>query len=212
MTILSYPNHPAGSDIKSIENILANFDAVVTWANGNIDDTNLKSPMAAKRQLLMQASARISAFPSGDFLCGNLGFINNGSDATGVSGVHLWMGDSGYSAQPVDFVVPNKSSFCRIRVALATNGIAAGANIVLQLYRITAVSGTGGVVNTTGTVVAGTAATFVTPIGGTVLGAESAQFTMPSDGASYCLGMQLAAGLASGFGASLTMQLYGYNA
>lgn len=46
MTTLSYPNHPAGSDIKSIENILANFDAVVTWANGNVDANNMNASAA----------------------------------------------------------------------------------------------------------------------------------------------------------------------
>lgn len=46
MTVLGIPNRPAGTDQRSIEAILADFDAVISWANGNIDANNLSAAAA----------------------------------------------------------------------------------------------------------------------------------------------------------------------
>lgn len=40
MTTITIPNRPAGTDDRSIEDILANFDAITTVVNGNLSDAN----------------------------------------------------------------------------------------------------------------------------------------------------------------------------
>lgn len=45
MTLITIPNRPAGTDVRSIEQILANFDAITEAVNGNIDYTNLASEL-----------------------------------------------------------------------------------------------------------------------------------------------------------------------
>ena len=55
MTIAVIPNRPAGTAVRSIEQILANFDAITNVINGNIDYSNLASVMANKIALEMEA-------------------------------------------------------------------------------------------------------------------------------------------------------------
>jgi hypothetical protein len=43
MGLVTIPNRPAGTDVRSIEQILADFDAILTGAvNGHIDATNME--------------------------------------------------------------------------------------------------------------------------------------------------------------------------
>lgn len=40
MSLITIPNRPVGTDERSIEDILANFDAITTVVNGDLDSTN----------------------------------------------------------------------------------------------------------------------------------------------------------------------------
>jgi hypothetical protein len=43
MATATIPNRPAGTDARSIAQILANFDVITTQLNGNVDGDNLSS-------------------------------------------------------------------------------------------------------------------------------------------------------------------------
>lgn len=67
------PNRPLGTDIRSIEAILANFDAVTAQTNGNLDSTNIANSLAqsARVNTTTQAVKGVSYLSAADVLIVN---------------------------------------------------------------------------------------------------------------------------------------------
>jgi len=71
MTFVTIPNRPAGGDVRAIEQILADFDAITAVVNGNLDQNNF-APGAVNAIAFMPGCIMCyggSAAPSGWFLC-----------------------------------------------------------------------------------------------------------------------------------------------
>src|SRR5258707_1268779 len=54
MGFITIPNRPAGNDFKSIEAILADFDAIINVVNGNLDATNMFAGTLTQRLTSVQ--------------------------------------------------------------------------------------------------------------------------------------------------------------
>lgn len=65
MAIVTIPNRPAGTDVRSIAAILANFDAITTDYNGNIDATNIKDGSITSAKF---AAGAVSSLPIGSMV------------------------------------------------------------------------------------------------------------------------------------------------
>jgi microcystin-dependent protein len=62
MTFVTIPNRPLGSDTRSIEMILADFDAVTAVINGQLDQTNFSN--SGQQGLYLPGDIIVSAAPS----------------------------------------------------------------------------------------------------------------------------------------------------
>lgn len=56
MTIATIPNRPNGADVRQIELILADFDAILAVVNGNLDQENYAPGTVPQRALSLQAT------------------------------------------------------------------------------------------------------------------------------------------------------------
>lgn len=193
--------------------VASDFTTIQTLVNGNLEDSNLKTPNNAVRRLLLQANGFIpSAAGSTDYLMATVGgFLASGSSGSS-STVPLWIGDAGLSSQPQDFQVPNLTAYARIRMVVIANATTAPAsNFTAGLYQITASAG--GTSNAMGytfsTALSGSTVTVNAPSAGVITSVETAQFALPSSGV-WALGAKNSATPASH--TTIALQLFGYNA
>lgn len=175
-----------------------NFTTIQNVINGNIDDSNLKSPNSGVRRLLLQASTTASGVGPGTLPISDF--------------PPAWLGDSGISSQPQDFQVAGKTAYGRIRAGVIPNSINPSVTLTFGLYPVTASGGASGTINYTfGTAVSGS--TFnLTPTNASFVSGESTQFTLPTNAQFYMLGVVYSTTIAAGAVISITSQLYGYNA
>jgi hypothetical protein len=192
--------------------IASDFATIQTWANGNVDDSNLGSPNNGVRRLLLQSTGLFTTANNGDYLLVGAGAVASGDQTSTVAA--FWIPDAGVSGQPTDFQVASKSSKCRIRAAFCVNNIAPAVTVKAGLYLLTGVGGvSSGISYSFGTALASTsAAALNAPSVATSV--ESAQFAMPvtTPNSPYALGINIAGGPAPlGSYVVVTAQLYGYN-
>lgn len=107
MSTLVYPAHSivAGSKAKSAD-VLALFNAITTWANGNIDDTNVKAAAAIAQSKIANLTTDLAAkvAKAGDQMTGRLRLKLAAGDEFGlvVSGTNLLIEENtGTEAVPV---------------------------------------------------------------------------------------------------------------
>lgn len=201
---------PSSTEAPKVDN---NFTNIAAWANGNVDDGDLKSPNNAVRRLLLQSQSNqvTNSSTAGDYVMGSggaSGLLATGSAPTVTP--PLWIGDAGLSGQPKDFVVASKTAYMRIRAAVLVGGLGApGITFTFGLYPIASLGSAG--VWTIGSVASGSTIAIASPTLGAAAVAESAQFTMPTTGV-YALGVNLSGTPSASSINYLTAQLYGYNA
>jgi microcystin-dependent protein len=89
MTFVSIPNRPLGTDVRSIEMILADFDAITSVINGGLDQSNMSS--LGQQSGLVPGDLVVSAAPgrSGCLLC-------DGSAVSRTIYAALWAAIGGY--------------------------------------------------------------------------------------------------------------------
>jgi hypothetical protein len=195
------------SEEPKITNTLTNLSA---WANGNIPDSDLRSPNNTLRRLILQSAAIIDdEIGAGDKLFTADSFLV-ASGAQCYSPVPVWAGDSGLSGNPADFQVQNKTAFGRVRVSvLATQS--ASLTLTIGLYQVTAISGTSrGIAYTFGSQFAGSPVAITNPAAG-ITSAESGELFLPTAAGVFALGANLSAPAPAGAALAVTAQLYAYN-
>jgi hypothetical protein len=190
--------------------ITTSLTALSAWANGNIADTDLRSPNSAVRRLMLTATAIIDdTIAAGDKI-----FTSDAypvaSGAACYNPPPMWAGDSGVSGQPPDFQVANKNAMARIRAALAVTA-PPGITVTVGLYQVTGVAAVGRAISYTfaGAYTGSTVQT-VSPAAG-IVRLESGEFTLPMAAAVYALGVNLSASLPVNSPIGISGQLYAYN-
>jgi hypothetical protein len=193
--------------------IANDFTTIQTVINGNLNDANLLSPNSSVRNLLLTSQAPAGGGAvAGDyfFLPEGTGFVSSGT--SGTTAIACWQGDAGYSGQPQDFTVANKSAYCRIRMSVQTNATAPAVTFVASLYPLTGiVGGAGTITYTFGAALAG-GASVASPGASSAVGATGAQFAMPTANTAYTLGVNISGTTAANSFTAITAQLYAYNA
>jgi hypothetical protein len=205
--------------------IASDFTIIQTWANGNVDTSNisptaaitdaqLASPNTGYRKLLLQASALIyNGATAGDYLFVPPTTLVSSTQGTAYA-VPLWLADGGLSAQPTDFQVASKTSYARVRVSYCQNNTGSGITTTFGLYQITALGGGSGQISYTfGAALAGSTIAYGSSAN-IAAALESGQFTLPttSVGFPWALGVNLSGTTAAASYGVVTAQLYGYNA
>lgn len=194
--------------------IASDFTTLQTWANGNVDDSNLQSPMAAKRQLLLTATGSLTAsvITSGiDYIYTNGGGVvaaTNFQLGTGNAILPLWSGNSASA----DFGVPNKTAQAMLRAVVPVSA-SPGGTLTHALYEITSITASGNfpAIATISRVAASLVSTSLTTPNSYV-SAEGASFPLPVTGLFFL-------GVRSNYGAGAansiavpTVQMYCFNA
>lgn len=199
------------TEAVKVTNSLTNLS---TWANGNVQDTDLNSPNNGVRRLLLEdrmafGGGQVAGFYFADASGG--GAVNGGVHQTAVK---LWIPDQGLSSQPTDFQVANKASFCRIRVSLCVNTVSPGITFTMGLYPLSTLGGVGvsQIIYTFGGVLAGSTVASASPAATTAVMLETGQFAMPTSGNPYAIGFQTSGTMPANCTVAISAQLYGYNA
>lgn len=191
-----------------------NFTTLQNVINGNIDDTNLKSPLAAYRNLMFQATGVVVGGSSGagDFLFSSTGVSLIPPATNGTLYAVVWVGDAGLSGQPTDFQVVSKAAKARVRGNVAVNNnVAPAATFNVALYSISALSGAGSNIGYTFSSVSGSGVGLVSPAAGTMTGVESGEFTLPAASSGFALGVNVSTPIANGSAVVINAGLYAYN-
>lgn len=105
MTVITIPNRPAGTDQRSIELILADFDAITDVVNGGLDATNMSAAFLAtfaSGTALSAPSGNVNALPGNTYVMGG-GHTVTLPAATGLGAlpVDVWANGSASGASPV---------------------------------------------------------------------------------------------------------------
>jgi hypothetical protein len=192
-----------------LTNSMVNLSA---WANGNVDDADLRSPNNSVRRLLLQATGVIdNEITVGDRILTADSYPTASGQAV-YKPPPLWVGDAGVTGQPPDFQVNNKTAYARARGILIAGSAPPSLTVTLGLYQITAVAGVDpGIAFTFGAAFAGSGAAAVNP-GQGITAVESAAFNLPSSLNAYALGFSLSNQLPSTCTIMVSAQLYAYNA
>jgi hypothetical protein len=193
--------------------IANDFTTIQTVINGNLNDANLASPNSSVRHLLLEG---VGLLPAGttaaDYFFVPTGSTLNPNSEGNPQAMTLWQGDAGYSGQPQDFTVANKSAYCRIRMSVSTNATAPAVTFVASLYPLIGLfGGLGSITFTFGTALAG-GASIASPGASSAVGGTGAQFAMPTANTAYALGVNINGTIAANSLVSITAQLYAYNA
>lgn len=210
------PGQPFSSEGVKVGNALT---TITQWGNGNIVDTDLKSPTSTARKLVFSLAGilggNLAFTPAGQpFLIPSVGspFAAAGSSSNPVP---MFPGDGGISGNPVDFNnVPNKTCKARLRGAVVCNGQGPGAVISFQLMTLNTLGGGAGTVAYNFSPVAGTATNPITAAPSSGNATESPEFALPTDAGFYTIGLWLSGGgglTAAGTFITLTCGLYVYH-
>ena len=188
-----------GNDLSTIQ----------TWANGNIADSDLRSPNNALYRLLASGvgffRTNNAYTPAGQsFVFGNT-LIANGS-IWGDDIPTMWFGDANFGAA-------GKTAKARIRIAVATNAVAPNLQIWGELSKLTATGGNPELSITFAPVVSSQSDGITLNSANMQAVQTGPEFALPQDGLPYLLGVGLLGGgsVPVGCSAMFTVQLYGYN-
>lgn len=208
MTTLSVPNTLTPGTPEDISDVEDNFTAIETWANGNIDATNLAanavttakitnanvtdaklaSPNNSAYKTLVTAANVMSdggvaatyAFAPG------YGFVTS---ATNVAGTDiqiplLYLDDA-------DYTVGSLSTMLRVRAQCLTNATASTITATVGFHAITACAGSADNFQLTlAAATSGSTVAFASQGASTRAQGNSGDFAFPADG-YYCLGLVL---------------------
>lgn len=85
MSTITIPNRPAGTDVRSIEQILANFDAITNGVNGNLDTTNLSATAAIKRSQMAGGFGNLKLTNQGNYTASDGDWVNSTGGGTTIN-------------------------------------------------------------------------------------------------------------------------------
>lgn len=130
-------------------------------------------------------------------------------DPSSGSGFTISTGGSGESIfyfEPADYAVAGRTPMLRLKTNLQTNAVASTSNFTFGLYPVTAVAGgSGTLVATLGTVIAGSTVLYTAPAASSMFHGETAEFALPAAG-YYALGVVSSATIATN--AHVAMQVF----
>lgn len=184
MSTLTLPYAIANGAEENINHVMSNFRTIETWANNDIDDSNMASgyditPTYNVDQLLYATSYGASGSGS-PILFSRTNSIQSGVQGS-ATGVFYWNSST--------YQIAGRTTYLRMQVSLCTGGSAPGQNFVFGLYPMTGSATYTVPAATAGTVVSNSTLTFTTPSLNTVnYGAIG--FTAPDSG-YYSLGVAL---------------------
>lgn len=186
MSTLNYPYTITAGTEENINQVMSNFRAIETWANNDIDDTNMASgydisPTLATEELLLCAGYNSSTTTGVCLLTRRASGTVCASGAAGTGASVFYFDNSRYQ-------VAGRTLTLRLQITACTNG-APGCNFTFGLYPMTATSPGSGVAikATAGTVVSGSTVTFTTP-GANTVNTTSVTFSAPTTG-YYAIGV-----------------------
>lgn len=209
MTTLSYPFTLVAGQPENVNQLNSNLNAVTTWANGNVDTTNLATSakpatLRAPYQTISEATFGVLTSTlvtgSGVYLPTLSSTLASGANA---SNVNPWVL---ITLDPTAYAVTGLTAKLRVVAATATNTVAATNNFTYGLYPVTVAGSAGNVAVTAGTVVSGSTVTRSAPSTSTLYQDASADFTAPSAGV-YALGFAASAGMAASSAIVQTLRL-----
>lgn len=208
MTTLSYPFTLVAGQPENVNQLNSNLNAITTWANGNVDTTNLAT--SAKPVTLLGAYRTVCDVAN--------------SSATLITSSGVWLfSDSGahfqkspasmLNADPVytyldstDYTVSGLTPKLRVRGTVLTNGTAPAMTFTFGLYPITSSGAATTLTITAGTVVTGSTAAVASPSANAATTAVGSDFTFPSAGA-YALAVAASAAMAGNASAAIHVRL-----
>lgn len=175
MSTLTIPQPLTPGTLELGSQVQANFDAITTWAGGNVDDTNMASGYAVTPLYSVERGilfGSINAVTSMDASSehGVATAVTTGSGLPDLTGRCVFRYDSSV------YAVSGKTTNLRLTVALCTGDTAPGVDFTVALYPVSGISsGT----PTLGAMVSGSDVT-IDNLGGDDSGAGYASFTGPS--------------------------------
>lgn len=175
-------------DVK-LQNSLGTLQTVI---NGNLDDSNLKSPNNGVPRLLLNANGVIVG--STTYSTGGQSFILVPAGTIVAMGASLQATVPMWTALP-SWAVVGKTTNGFVQFSLANNNTTPGVNINASLMKLTGLGGTGSQINYAGTIVSGsTTASFTNPLASANGSVVSSTFALPTDSAAYFLVVTLSGG------------------
>jgi hypothetical protein len=106
-----------------------------------------------------------------------------------------------------DFAMTGRTTKLKVKATITTNGTAPTGTLTVGLYPVSSVAGASNTHSiTTGTVVASSTVAFAAPTANNVFSGDSAEFTMPADGA-YVLAVNLSGATAANSFEEVTARL-----
>lgn len=183
--------------------IPGDFTTIQTWANGNVDGSNVDASLTGRR-LVGQFSTVVASgsMTAGNFYLTPAGAVAASGAATGGSWLHL---------NPANFAVVGKSNTqLVVRMALATNSTAPAITIQGSLNAAAFVTGTANSLGITVGAVQGSAASFASPAATSVTAVEAGPFTFPAAGA-YVPALNFSGSAAANSAIGVIWQLFVLN-
>jgi hypothetical protein len=208
MTQLSLSHTLVAGTPENVNDVQANFDDIVAWANGNISESNMlsSSGLFAGYRTLKTAEAWVGASVAASyFFAGNQGSATQQNIVQSTTlnfspPLSIYFDDA-------DYTISGKTQRLRVRGQCYTNQTAPALTMTLGLYPISSVAGTSDAVNLTlGTVVSGSTVAFASPSASSLNQGNSGDFAIPADG-HYVPGVAFSANLPAGSGVILAIQL-----
>lgn len=180
MTALTFTQPLTPTTPENATNLQTNFTTVTTWANGNVDDTN----MASGYDVAPLYSVERTIFP---------GYINMITGMTAATSHGIGCVDANALPYSLDgscvfrydstlYSVTGRTASFRLSVNLVTGGTSPGVNWTVALYPVTGISAGA---PTLGAAVASSSVTITNP-GANGSGQGAATFTAPATG-NYAL-------------------------
>jgi hypothetical protein len=200
MSTLSYtsgnPANLVGGATANMADISGPFTDITTWANGNVDTTNLAT--SAKPVTVLGAYRTISSAFSAYIPGATAGVYSFGIAAGGLvlSGTTSSVLIQSLSFAAADYAVSGLTAKGRLRCSILANATAPAITFTFGLYPVTCAGSAGLSQLTLGTVVTGSTAVITTPPASTPTQAVGSDFTLPADGV-YVLGAALSGTVAA---------------
>jgi hypothetical protein len=177
VTSLAYPHVLVPGTPENVSDVEDNFQAIKTWANGNVDATNLAA--TADPATLMGAYRPVAEAPFyiGGGLAAGTYYVTSGG-FLGLSGLAQGAAPMVCPINLADHAVSGLVTQFRIQASTVTNATAPGVSLTFQLCGITASAGGSGAISVTLTApVAGSGVTRTTPASGSNFIDWSSDFT-----------------------------------
>lgn len=193
---------------ENINDLNSDLNAIVSWANGSIDATNLAT--TAKPATLLghyRTTFQTTGGAAGLTTAGGIPFgdgVLRASGATAATGIPFFWFD------PADLAVSGLTAMLRLRFVLGTNNTAPAVNFTASLYPVTVIAGTAGVIAINVGAATATTPTITAPALNTITQVVSGDFAAPAAG-TYILAVGSSGTMAASSFITATMVLQAHH-